>query len=98
MARASLRVMVAFNGVPLGPEREKWKGGGTAFGSALGLRAFGLADVSSGSPSSPLRPPSWVVSTPSPSMKKVSEPCFISCDMNTPFRPDCRGVAIPKSR
>ena len=90
--------MVAFSGVPFGPTREKWNGAGTALGSAFGLPAFGLSEAETGSPSSPVRPPSWVVSSPSPSMKKVSEPCFIPCDMNTPFRPDCRGVAPPKSR
>src|SRR6195952_732122 len=89
--------MVALSGVPLGPLREKWNGAGTALGGPLRFGGL-LCVLESGSPPSAVRPPRWVVTPPSPAMKKVSEPCFISCGMSTPFRSRCAWRCSPQEQ
>ena len=65
------------SGVPLGPTREKRNGGAAPAASGCGAAARGDSDSVTGSGSSPVRPPTCVVSSPSPSMKKVSDPCLM---------------------
>ena len=77
MARASFFVAAAPSAVPTGPTRLNRNGGATSAASAFGAAAVGVSDSETGSASSPVRPPTWVTSSPSPSMKKVSDPCFI---------------------
>ena len=68
-----------------------------------GPRPRGDSDSLTGSTSSPLRPPTCVVSRPSPSMKKLSEPCFMRAStwvprlvrVSMPVRRTGAGAALP---
>src|SRR4051795_2769488 len=93
IASASFLVTAVPSRVPFGPTREN-RNGGAAASTTTPAAAAGPAALTArvsgsltGSGSPPVRPPTWVVSSPSPSMKKLSEPCLIRSTTVQPLPP-----------
>ena len=78
IALASLVITGVLSWVPWGPTRENRKGGAVVAASAFAAVARGPPGRLTGSASSPVRPPTAEPSSPSPSMKKLSDP-WVTC-------------------